>query len=446
MLCKVNLNPSANATTTALTFNFMSVVGAIATAAAGTTPTCQPVNPTTGNRMPGYEMITSVLSNAEAGGWSQTTTTAASSTTVVTPTSSPGVATIVNATARYVMNLYKDSGKNSYLHYSMGNLLGAYWNAQAGSPTWTNNPDCAVNFGHAATIDPADSAYYFGTSQASTYQWGGSSLSESYQTNGTYFKNTAPYCLDQMSSTALQNVYIAATAQYIIIAFTNDSLLYYGLRPFAAWEQGRSDNPYWYGFQYTNRTYAGWGNGTNTSYHMDNNGGWSALINNSGVQTAATRYAKGSSFTGTSSNYSAGSSLTSWRGNLGQSGYNSGFSEQINSYGFSLPFTMLVSEMYGPYNLGNGFSTSTFFDGIITDTTTGLQVPPAYPINANFNYQGKSAAGGQIPGILRGMASSDITGYNNYVTASEYVIGSDTYIPVFTGNATYKDLFFLKKS
>ena len=42
--------------------------------------------------------------------------------------------------------------------------------------------------------------------------------------------------------------------------------------------------------------------------------------------------------------------------------------------------------------------------------------------------------------------SADATGLNTYVTASEYVIDGQTYVPVRTANTNYPELFFLRKA
>jgi hypothetical protein len=63
-----------------------------------------------------------------------------------------------------------------------------------------------------------------------------------------------------------------------------------------------------------------------------------------------------------------------------------------------------------------------------------------------FQYSnGGEAVSGRMPGCYKGMSSTK-AGLDYTVTASEYSIGGEAYLPIRTGNPTYPDLFFLRKA
>jgi hypothetical protein len=117
--------------------------------------------------------------------------------------------------------------------------------------------------------------------------------------------------------------------------------------------------------------------------------------------------------------------------------YNTTTNNQFNMSGGLRP---LFPMGYPSSNSGYGWAT----ESPVTDPVTGLTVPPAYPIVFNF---GNNSAGcsGQIPGIYKGM-SHNTTGLNFYVTASEYVIDGQSYVPVRTASSSYPELFFIRKA
>ena len=106
MLCKINPTLGGATDERARAINFLRAIQAICTAPAGstpsvasvTTPTASPVIGTNGS----VNIITEVISNVEAGGW-----TASASTNITSNYSD-------TFTSRYTVDLYRDSGKAAY--------------------------------------------------------------------------------------------------------------------------------------------------------------------------------------------------------------------------------------------------------------------------------------------------------------------------------------------
>jgi hypothetical protein len=97
------------------------------------------------------------------------------------------------------------------------------------------------------------------------------------------------------------------------------------------------------------------------------------------------------------------------------------------------------------YPTQSGTNTANWTnDPPTTDSVTGLSVPPAYPLVFQYS-NGGEAVSGRMPGCYKGMSSTK-AGLDYTVTASEYSIGGEAYLPIRTGNPSYPDLFFLRKA
>jgi hypothetical protein len=405
-------------------FNFMASLYAVATAAAGSTPTVNPVITTTGLKNSSYNCIT-VLSNAEAGGW-----TAANSNNI-TP------ATTYNASfsSGYAVDLFNYSGKTTYPYYRMTFSNSQYFfggNSQFPSYTWLDQWCGHTSLDPSTTAYTSDTSYYNGTYSGGRNPGGGSTLQ-----GPTSYPNTMHL---QIAKTA-QTIYVAVTSTYMIISTPYD-IFYFGQRTIAPWELTRSDNPPWVTF--------GWGGGQ-AQFPQP------AL---SGQPYA--------------SHYQAWSSTVSPEGSYTTSPRIMGYSRQYNSYS-SAP-NILCQTMSGSTNSyttanGNylqpathplmhlmaGFNSSypTVIDGVLTDSATGQTVPAAYPLlfravtqvstgNANT---GTQSAIGVFQGILRGPSTTNL-GFTTMMTSSEYQIGTSTYVPirVNSGYVDSQDCFWVRKA
>jgi hypothetical protein len=419
-------------------FNFMSSLHAVATAAAGTTPVVNPVN-TSAVKNTGFNCIT-VLSNAEGGGWN----TGVSNTITA--------ATTYNANgSAYNVDLYNNSGKTTYPYYRIG-FVQPY--SFAGG-SFTSYPFITTSCGHT-NLDPTTTAL---TSDTVMYQTGnatGFNGSNNITIGGGSYTSYPQVCyprvdIDYVTNSASQTlgsteIFVASTSGYLIIATPYD-MWYFGTRTVSPWELSRTDNPPWVGF--------GWscGAGSTPSYGMGNNGAshyhaWTSLISSDlTVNSAPRRLGMGD----------INSSLSTYGHHLTGMDASTTIKSQPNSSVNSglMPAThplLYPNAVY--YGTGISPSYSARWDNMVTDTTTGQQVPPAYPLvfnafadvssgNPNTTYQ---TAQGIIQGILRGPTQTP-AGLNAMLTASDYTIGSSTYVPVRIGpgNGTF-DCFFLRKA
>jgi hypothetical protein len=394
-------NSSVASNTRTRTFNFMCAVHSLATCAAGGTPVAvNPVDSGTSVKNASFNCI-KLLSNTEAGGWT------------------PGVSNNITAATVYSasagsqrVDLYKDSGKSSnpYYRWTMGTDTYPF------NGSFDSYPQLQMWCGHNnSSYNPAVNAW---NADNNYYQPDyGVNLNARWSSSWT----NNPYQRPFDASTGYQT-HVAITANYIILSQANQ-MWYYGIRQQAGWELGRTDNPAWATFGFCGDN--GSANHVNSSsQHTDWAYAWMASIDQSGNQNSASRR-------GQARWYETGmNSLT------GQN-YNDTTQRQFNMSGGLRP---LFPMGYPSNNSGQGWAT----ESPVTDPVTGLTVPPAYPIV--FNYGSNSdGCSGQVPGIYKGM-SHNSTGLNFYVTASEYVIDGQSYVPVRTANPSYPELFFLRKA
>lgn len=397
----VTINPSVGGVSTddkTRFFNFLASLHAVATASAGSTPVVNPVN-TSGVKNTSFNCI-SVISNSEAGGW-----TAGVSNSITASTS-------YNASfaSPYLVDLFRSTGKSTYPYYRQlfGNYTYTFSNA-----SFTSYPQSNIIQGHTNN-NPASVAY---NSDTSWYN-GTWSFLRSTTSWTTYPTNTLLNI-----STANTTYYVAVTENYLIITQPLE-LLYFGVRDVSPWELTRTDNPPWCAFGFN-------GNLTgfvlnNSSTHSEHMVAWMSLLNDSNGQINPTRLSSVSVF-----------DLLGKHVITGQT-YNTGTLGVIN--GFKSLFLLAY-----PVNSSNANGIYWSVETTVTDPTTGLSVPPVYPII--FSYADTSARSciGQVPGILKGM-NQTAAGLTNYASATEYVVNGTPYQPILTGNPTYPDLFLLRKA
>lgn len=415
MLCTINAEVGGVATDQkSRSYNVMCSIQAIATAAAGSTPTVNPVN-STGTRNTSHNCIT-VLANTEEGGW----------TTGISNHYSPSSTFSASAATQY-LDLYRSSGKSSYpwLRVALGYQTYPFSNASFNTyPLFDYSAGCTTSDPSSTVIASAEAAWRGPLSAAPTTTHtacGDSTTPTSYPEGRARFDQTG------------KTYTVAATANYLII--TNDQFLwYFGVRSVGGWEATRTDNPSWVHLAYTR-----WSNGPilGSTAHSERVAAWSSGINASGTQTAATIYGNYNNGVGTANCAITG--LKSDKSNLKTPG------TQWNNLKY-IRTPIIGADLYSNY--GN-FASSTYdfmMDAPVADTITGLNVPPAYPVVINcVDTSLQQASNGVCPGIFKGMAGT--TAYvNNFVTASSYVIGTDTYIPIRTGHVTNSDLWFIRSA
>lgn len=419
-------------------FNFMSSLHAVATAAAGSTPVVNPVN-TSAVKNTSYNCIT-VLSNAEAGGWS---TGAANNITASTTYNGSG--------GSYNIDLYNLTGKTTYPYYR----IGFFQPYPFSGGNFTSYPFTYSYCGHSNT-DPTGATPPWSDTILTTQSTGGGCNPNVYPTGSNFTsysevafprvdKDFAQYTSNPQNQ---QPIYVASTSGYLII-MTPFDIWYFGTRTVSPWELSRTDNPPWVSFGWSFNGNASPGYYTLSSYSLGNHyQAWASLISSDGSVTSAPRKLGYGSIGNTGTSY--GHHFTGMNNA-------STVTMQANATVCSglAPATHPLLNVNG--NIGTNINPSVpaRWDNMITDVTTGQQVPPAYPLIVNGSADvstGNPATTyqtvqGVIKGILRGPSQSP-AGLNAMLTASDYTIGSSTYVPVRigSGGASPYDCFFIRKA
>ena len=419
-------------------FNFWSALHAVATAAAGSTPVVNPVN-TSGVKNTGYNCIT-VLSNAEGGGWS---TGAANTITAST--------TYNASSSAYNIDLYNLSGKTTYPYYRIG-FIQPYTFA---SGNFDSYPFMYSYCGHSNT-DPTGATPPW--SDSIIVSANGAGMNPGIFTTGSnmtsYYEAAYPRVDRDFASLSAnpqnsQPIYVASTNGYLII-ITPFDIWYFGQRTVSPWELTRTDNPPWvsFGWSWNGNSSPGYYNWQ--SYQFGNHYyAWTSLTSSDGSVNSTPRRLGAGTLYGTGSTY--GFTFTGQ-----QDGTNVRYNPNNTYQGGLYPATHPLMNWNANY-FGNGLNLSytSRLDNTITDVTTGQQVPPAYPLLVNGAQDVSSGnpnttmqtAQGIIKGILRGPSQSP-AGLTAMLTASDYVIGSSTYVPVKIGcgGAGPYDCFFIRKA
>lgn len=428
-------------------FNFMSCLHAVATAAAGSTPVVNPVN-TSGVKNTSHNCIT-VLSNAEAGGWSTGTSNNITASTTYTQ----------NSSTNFVCDLWKASGKTTFPYYRVSFAQQYPFNSSFDSYPYM------YSWCGSTASDPATTAYTADT----TWRNNSSGFNNS---SSSFLFNTQPTSQPAFAYPRVdvdfagyadavmphKRIYIACASNYLIIATPFD-MWYFGQRTISPWELQRTDNPPWVSFGWAGGmgNYPGYysvgSHPISTHYHA-----WSSAISpDLNTVHAASKFGFG---------YLSGNASTY---NMTLTGYNSNYTGLVSMQGTNssqnglLPATHPMQLFEG--SIGSTINTLTWGrnfrnDTMVTDPTTGLQVPPAYPlvVQGGKDYSTGTPATtfgsftGTMFGVLRGPSTS-VAGYNAMLTASEYTIGSSTYIPLrFCHGSTTpsqigpQDCYFIRKA
>ena len=408
MLVSINTNPASESTDNkSRFFNFMASLYAVATCAAGGTPTAvRPVKTSDGTKNSSYNCIT-VISNTEAGGWTAGTSNS------ITPSTSYNA----SYSSPYIVDLYNATGKATYPYYRQTFANFSY----AFSSSFDSYPQLEYYQGCTDT-DPSSAAYNSSSAwydQTTSFRRGTSQW--------TSYPDSFPLDVARSTNTTM---YVAVTANYLIIT-TDYCMAYFGIRDQAGWELTRSDNPPWVAFGFC-------GASQNANFvsgytqHYDYYQAWASRISPTGVQQSPTKFGIHNQMAAYSTGHAVTGQLQSTISQM-YWGYN-------NQTGYQRPLFSLA------YPTNSGTSNYAWaIDSPTTDSVTGLSVPPAYPLVYQYSNGTSEAVSGRMPGCYKGMASTK-AGLDYTVTASEYTIGGESYIPIRTGHPTYPDLFFLRKS
>ena len=386
-------------------FNILCSLHSLATCAAAGTPTAvNPVNGST-NVKDATSNCIKVLSNTEAGGWSVGTSNSATASTAFSP-----------SLGEVVVDLYRDSGKSSYpwYRYVLGHRSYTY------GSQFDSYPQFEVYAG-VTTQNPTSNGY----TNDSSFSSGTGGTSALRSANSGNYSSSPSQSIFNAAASGTSEVYAAVTANYIILAYSAQ-IFYYGIRNQAGWELGRTDNPAWASFAISGD--AGSSNhASSNSQHSEWAWAFMATIDSSGNTSGVSKR-------GSQKTYETGTNAIT--GQTQSSPSNNQFNSPNGGY------LRPLFPMGYPSNNSVGYGWAP--EAPISDPVTGLTVPPAYPIVFNYG-DGSGNCSGQIPGIFKGM-SQNTTGLNFYVTATEYVIEGQAYVPIRSASASYPELFFLRKA
>jgi hypothetical protein len=428
MLCKINPTLGGATDEKARAINFLRAIQAICTAPAGstpsvasiTTPTASPVIGTAGS----VNVITEVISNTEAGGW----TTSAS-----TDITSNYNATYTNP---YTLDLYRDSGKATYPYGKLSFRTNPQYVFNSTFPSY---PYIGVSHGYNTATD-ATGNYLLSTNWADTDAYG---VTNKYRFDVNY--NNDAGATNGFRAAAGEWL-IASTDRYFIamsggLGSTGipGTMMYVGLRTTNLWEDQYDDNPPLASVVYDGSVNFSGCSGQNASM-------WARTMQTTGVVN----------------------SLPAWYRIMNIS---NAFTSQVQTYGIN------VDPLSGYNNQGVAFSTiatgseyywgnemqvpmlpgafglmrskhryDTVMTGPVSDPATGTLVPPAFPITFARYKQNSNTSGGNAIGLYKSMGGSDTFMQQYYTPGQTFVVNNEAYYAYAIGNvATYRDLFLVRK-
>jgi hypothetical protein len=433
----VRFNPTLGTTNINLRgYNFMRVITAVATAAAGSTPVVRPMTAqnTFDNSL---DLITEVIANSEAGGWTVSGTNDTNGHNL--PDATYTDANLYNKV--YRADFYRPSYKAQYpyikftvtpqiLHAFQSN---GFMDVICGAHTDTRYNAVA---GYVPIIDTNNGGY----GEASVNLTGGA------YNNASYSGNININYADVGSGTAAvrrDEFLLAITANYFILIQPWMGLTYFGLRTTQPWELGYDDNPPIVGWHCP--TWVWKGANLMTKKTM----AWWRIKDGFG-QVRSQPYLSHYYTTSSSDNFvSHGQYSPEWVTN-NQTSY-----AKISGDGFGGPLFRLKANRNGFTATGVTVGGNGFNYFPVTDPTTGVQVPPAVPINMRLGIVENTTSsqdqmwfheGGRCLGIYKGLSGSDAFMNNYYSPGQNFIIDGENYYPYITGSdVLFRDMFLIRR-
>lgn len=445
MFCKVTLMGDARSQNQQL----MKAVRAIATAAANSTPSVTGStvynNASTGS----YEVITTVLDNSVAGGWTIKTDQTTLTSNVVS--ANTGCETLL---------LYNTTGKSAlpYVWFSM--IEGAVSAAQL-----NNGP--FLSFGYASTL--ANCNY------GSEHNVVGLASTNSAASHNTRFSCCVPTAFSTAShrydyrrpagiyNTSTRVFYIAATSEYIHIQqdmFTQNiansgSWFHLGLRTNQSWEDNYTDNPYWVAVWLA----SGSDTGTVGIPAYDTSGYWTVMrrldttagtVGSAVNVIRATNPASSSTSTlinpVTGSSYNTSYSYIFYRYEPPNpisvsanypTNYNTSVSSPSTTYTENISFTgtadpqSLHATIFTPI-YSDSTATQILYGGLTSDSSTNAIIPEATPMYIRLYRTTNS--GGYLKNLFKSLSLQNNIDLDLYhVPDAIYTIDGSSYIGLRTG-------------
>lgn len=422
MLCKIDATQGTT-DVTLRALNFMRAVRTVMTAESGSTPTCNVlvapnVYGTTVN------LITEVVANVEAGGW---TVTANSNITDNYSTTYSSYYQV-----DFVSNI--GTGKTTYPYLKC--TLSTNNTYPINNASWPSYPwlDFRIGFN--------DTQYYNNTyAQAMTVANTTANILTAQYTTSSVGNATDP-----ILNPTWGEYLVASTGNYVTFISAN-SIMYFGYRTTNAWENAKADNPPVVGFATWTR---GWSSPPSSASYGNAMGtaglycAWMYSQDGNATTSATPRWFK--------SLYNPtvyGTSLYQIQP-LSGTAYATG---SITSQAYASPAQMIGGgrphyglELASPL-LQLRTHSAHYWQQAVTDTLTKLQIPPAVPINFWSANIGNVNSGGTAIGIYKSLSADDRYLANVWSPASSYIVNGDAYYSYRTGfYPATRDVFLIKKS
>jgi hypothetical protein len=422
----VKINPSlgtSNNSSYLWAYNFMRCIDAIVTASAGSTPS---VNPLTAASTydTGTNLITSVISNTEAGGW-----TRSSSYNLVDASYTSSKFDDYSYKADY----YNSTGKSAYPYKKFTLKPQQY-------TTWTSYPYLDFVYGIHTATDYSGSYAYTGPDNTTT----STNICEAGQYSGYTTWNSAfplTFYTSRTGTTGTAAVnyneyLIAANQDYVIIMNPYNSILYAGLRTTQPWENSYNNNPPVVGWCANSSSYYSVSYQTNTKFM------WTLTMDGTGT-VRSTPVKAWHYIIGNDNNYTqyASHTVVHGAGNVGTA--------NLKPVGDIAGGPIMRS-----CQVSSGLAGAPGFRQPPVIDSTGTLVPPAVPINMMLAHQSTVSSytyfnpGGQCLGIYKSLGGSDAYMNNYYTSTSQvFTVGSDSYVPYIVGTDTlYRDMYLVRKA
>lgn len=428
MLCKINATVGGATDEKARAINFLRAIQAICTAPAGSTPSVASLTAPTASPTIGVSgsvnVITEVISNEEAGGW-----TSSASTTV---TSGYNVSL---PTVPYTVDLFRDSGKATYPFRKLSFRTNPN---HLFSGAYTTYPMIGVSHGYNQ-VSSATGNYLLGAAA----QWA------DLTTGGVSNRYRADVNYSNESGTgvgfrpAAGEWLIASTDRYFIalsgqLGATGlpGTMMYVGLRTTDAWEHQYDDNPPLASVVYDGSS--NYNNATGVNATM-----WARTRQTTGVINSLPAWWRIQNIAAAS----IGSTPNSSGNNISPLGGYAQISGNISVDSIFWGNEMQVPMLPG---LGGIMRSNTrqnlTMTGPVADPVTGTLVPPAFPITFARHKQNSSTSGGTAIGLYKSMGGSDQFMQEYYTPGQTFVVNNEAYYAYAIGNDTlYRDLFLIRK-
>lgn len=439
----VKFDPTLGTSTSQLrAYNFMRVVTAVATAEASSTPVVHPLTAqdTVDSNV---NLITEVIANSEAGGWTVSGTDDAEGHNL--PDATYTDANLQNRV--YRADFFRETGKAQF-PFAKFTIKPQY------ATTWTSAPYldiiCGLHTETKFTGTYADADEGNNNSRSP----GLASLNLTAVPNNSTFLNQHSFRPNDTGIIGTAGVsqsewLLAVTANYFILIQPTSHVTYFGMRTTQPWEIAYDDNPPVVAWHTPLRNLSN--NAARRGPQKSMMAWWRLKDGNNEVRSqpylSAYQNITSTSDTSNDENY-----VTSTQWNTQYSSSVVSSIERITSDGRR-------GNLFNLRHNRNFFSGDSLSNGIkyypVMDPTTGVYVPSAHPIQMQLGITESDMAdpglafineGGRCLGIYKSLSGTDEFMNKFYVPGQTFVVEGENYYPYVIGEDTlFRDMFLIRR-